>query len=81
MAKHTKTKEPGIYYRGPAQYEVKIRRKGVAVSRTFDTFADALHFKAMAVHETHIHIPCFKTALPAMCRFGLYPLYRNTLPR
>ncbi|PAL27196.1 hypothetical protein B9K05_04275 [Acetobacter syzygii] len=57
MAKHTKTKEPGIYYRGPAQHKVKIRRKGVAVSRTFDIFADALHFKAMAVHETHIHIP------------------------
>lgn len=57
MAKHTKTKEPGIYYRGPAQHKVKIRRKGVAVSRTFDTLADALHFKAMAVHETHTHIP------------------------
>lgn len=51
MAKHTKTKEPGIYYRGPAQYEVKIRRKGVAVSRTFDTFADALQFKATTVSK------------------------------
>ncbi|MDE7547146.1 site-specific integrase [Acetobacter fabarum] len=51
MAKHTKTKEPGIYYRGPAQYEVKIRRKGVAVSRTFDTFADALQFKATKVSK------------------------------
>ena len=51
MSKHTKTKEPGIYRRGPGQYEVKIRRKGVAISRTFDTFADAVQFKTETVSK------------------------------
>lgn len=51
MAKHERTKEPGIYRRGPGQYEVKIRRKGVAVSRTFDTFDEAVRFKADTVSK------------------------------
>ncbi|GAA3661058.1 hypothetical protein GCM10022398_02990 [Acetobacter lovaniensis] len=41
----------GIYYRGPAQYEVKIQRKGVAINHTFDTFADALQFKPTTVSK------------------------------
>ena len=51
MAKHEKTKEPGIYRRGPGQYEVKIRRKGVAASRTFDSFAEAVQFKNETVSK------------------------------
>ncbi|MCX2560969.1 site-specific integrase [Acetobacter farinalis] len=49
MAKHEKTSEPGVYRRGPGQYEVKIRRKDVATSRTFDTFAEAVRFKTTTV--------------------------------
>ena len=51
MAKHEKTKEPGIYRRGLGQYEVKIRRKGVSASRTFDSFAEAVQFKTETVSK------------------------------
>lgn len=51
----TKTPEPGIYKRGPKQYQVKIRRNGVSVNRTFETMADARRWRSVQVGKIVAH--------------------------
>jgi len=40
---------PGIYKRGPHQFQVKIRRNGAKVSRTFETLKAAQSWRAVQV--------------------------------
>jgi integrase len=45
----------GIYYRGPHQYQVKIRRNGANVNQTFETLAAAEKFRAVQMGKIVAH--------------------------
>lgn len=46
---------PGIYKRGPYQFQVKIRRNGASPSRTFETLAAAQAWRAVQVGKITSH--------------------------
>jgi len=46
---------PGIYKRGPHQFQVKIRRNGASVSRTFETLKAAQSWRAVQVGKITSH--------------------------
>ena len=51
----TKRIKPGIYCRGPYQYQVKIRRNGESVSATFETLAEAEKFHKVQLGKVIAH--------------------------
>jgi integrase len=51
----TKRIKPGIYFRGPYQYQVKIRRNGESVSATFETLAEAEKFHKVQLGKVIAH--------------------------
>jgi integrase len=45
----TQKVEPGIYKRGPHQFQVKIRRNGASLTETFETLAAAKRWRAVKI--------------------------------